>query len=70
MGTKIDLKDAREVSKEAAEKYATNLGVLYFETSSLTDIKVTEAFHKAFDYAIQFRDEESDSFFGNAGLDF
>ena len=45
VGTKCDIEESqRQVSKEAAEAYASELGCEYFETSSLINFHVNEAF--------------------------
>ena len=46
IGNKIDLKDKREVSREEGQALASNLGLLFFETSAKEDINVKNAFQK------------------------
>ncbi|MHA1917545.1 MAG: GTP-binding protein [Candidatus Ranarchaeia archaeon] len=44
VGTKSDLEDQRQVTKERAEKYAAELNATYFETSSKTGLNVIDVF--------------------------
>lgn len=44
VGTKLDLEDERQVSKEMAEALARDLGCPFIESSAKTDTNVTEVF--------------------------
>ena len=46
VGNKCDLENERKVSKEEAESYGKNIGVMTIETSALNGINVNEAFLK------------------------
>ena len=48
IGNKADLVEERKISKEEAEKYAREYGLVYFETSA----KEGTGVHEAMDYAI------------------
>ena len=45
-GTKCDLKEQREISKEEAEKFAENNKMSYFETSVVENINIEEGITK------------------------
>lgn len=45
-GNKADLEDKRDVSKEIAMAYATEVGALYLETSAKDDLNVQDIFVK------------------------
>ena len=46
VGSKVDAEDEREVTREQAEEFAANLGVLYFETSALTGQNIQKVFEE------------------------
>merc|ERR1712190_187477 len=46
IGNKSDLAEKREVSKDAAEEFANDLGIEYIETSAKNADNIEEAFHQ------------------------
>ena len=46
MGNKADEDDRRQVARRQAEKFAANLGVLYFETSAVTGQNIQKVFEE------------------------
>ena len=44
LGNKSDLTDRREVTVETAEKFASDFGLMYIETSAVATVNITEAF--------------------------
>lgn len=46
VGNKADKDDRRQVSRRQAEKFAANLGVLYFETSAVTGQNIQKVFEE------------------------
>ncbi len=53
VGTKCELENERQVSKETAQKYAQELGAEYIETSAASDINVKTTFEKAAQAVLQ-----------------
>jgi len=45
-GNKVDMEDERRVSTENAKKLADDNGILYFETSAMSNVNVTEMFQE------------------------
>ena len=46
VGNKADAEDQRKVTRKQAEKFAANLGVLYFETSAVTGQNIRKVFEE------------------------
>ena len=46
IGNKSDLESERQVSYEKANEYAKDNGMMYFETSAITDSGIEDAFTK------------------------
>ena len=46
VGNKADAEDRRKVTRKQAEKFAANLGVLYFETSAVTGQNIRKVFEE------------------------
>ena len=53
-GTKCDLKEQREISKEEAEKFAENNKMSYFETSVVENINIEEGITKIANDAYEY----------------
>ena len=47
VGNKVDLEEEREVSGDEARQLATDLGILYLETSAMSRVNVDKCFHEA-----------------------